>query len=212
MSIAEKLATIATNMELIKNKVYDDTVLKYLSTCESVFYAVDFPEGYIWNGNVGDNTTINEMFVESTGVEKIIIRNNKPKGSTNMNYAFTGCSARIIDLSGFSLKIKTGTQAFYHSNTEEIIGELDLSTASTTAGNQLFVGANNLVEVRFKAGSIDVNITLANSPLLSDASIQSVIDGLKSTTTSRTLTLSTATSEKLTEEQTDTILGKGWSL
>lgn len=73
-------------------------------------------------------------------------------------------------------------------NLEEIVGELDFS--NTTNVNQIFNGANKLREVRFKANTLKISMAHINtSPLLSDASLISVANGLNGSVTGQSITL-----------------------
>ena len=63
-------------------------------------------------------------------------------------------------------------------------------------------------------GSIDVNVSFAQSDKLNDASVQSIIDHLKDLTgaTARTLTLHATVGGKLTDAQKASITAKNWTL
>jgi hypothetical protein len=71
--------------------------------------------------------------------------------------------------------------------------------------------ANKIKEIRFVPNCIKLSIGI-NSYVLSDESIQSIIDGLATVETAQTLTLHADVKEKLTEEQLATITSKNWNL
>lgn len=101
------------------------------------------------------------------------------------------------------------------SKLKRIIGSFN--TSSITASWQAtsaFVGCTLLEEIRFVPSSIFVAFGFANSSLLSDASIQSIIDGLADLTgqTAQTITFHKDVKAKLTETQIATITGKNWTL
>lgn len=112
-------------------------------------------------------------------------------------------------------KAQIVTSMFYNSTAlEEIEEPLDFSSVSSINNqSSCFNGTNSLAEVRFVAESIKWSITIP-SPVLSDESIQSIIDGLADLTggTAQTLTLHATVKAKLTETQLATITGKNWSV
>lgn len=74
----------------------------------------------------------------------------------------------------------------------------------------VFQNCKALIEVRFVANTIHWSISFADSPLLSAESVQSIIDGLATVTTAQTITFHKDI--VLTDEQTQTINEKGWTL
>lgn len=90
--------------------------------------------------------------------------------------------------------------------------ELDFTKALNI--NNVFTNCIALVNVRFKEKSVFLDLSIAQSQLLSDESIQSIIDGLADLTggTAKTLTLHTDVKAKLTEEQITSITSKNWNL
>lgn len=91
-------------------------------------------------------------------------------------------------------------------------GVLNLTNAEYTTS--MFYGLDALEEVRFVPGSIRITNGFGQSPLLSDASIQSIIDGLADLTgkTTQTFTFHADVGAKLTEEQKAAITAKNWTL
>ena len=92
--------------------------------------------------------------------------------------------------------------------------ELSLSVKEKVQCNNVFQNCRELIDLTIVSGTFGTSLSLANSPLLSDASIQSVIDALADLTgaTAQTLTLHNDTGNKLTEEQKSTITAKNWTL
>lgn len=87
---------------------------------------------------------------------------------------------------------------------------LDLSS-STNNGNMLS-NSTKVEEIRFAPNTIKSSIGLQGSGVLSDATIQSVIDGLAEVATAQTLTLHSSVNEKLTDAQCEAIFAKNWSI
>lgn len=96
---------------------------------------------------------------------------------------------------------------------EEIIGELDFSKiTSANVQNNPFQGCTSLVEIRFTKESIKYNLSFTQSSQLSDESIQSILDGLATVSSTQTLALNSAVYAKLTEEQKQSATDKGWTI
>lgn len=163
-----------------------------------------------------ENATSLSTFCTSTKVEEIDVTLMKP--CINM-HRFYYPSARNYALKKITLnfdtsQVTTYQQAFNLISYEgaEIIGELDFSSATSVLS--MFNASIGLVEVRFKENTLKLSISLAQSNLLSDESIQSIIDGLADLTgqTAQTITFHADVKAKLTEEQIATITSKNWTL
>ena len=78
----------------------------------------------------------------------------------------------------------------------------------------VFLQLNKLQEIRLKKGSASVNLTLAQSPMLSEKSVESIVEGLATLEPeqARTLKLNSAVVAKITDQQRSTIYSKGWTL
>lgn len=96
---------------------------------------------------------------------------------------------------------------------EEVIGELDFSgiTAVNVQSNP-FNGCTSLAEIRFTKESIKYNLSFTQSSQLSDESIQSILDGLATVSSTQTLAFNSAVYAKLTEEQKQSATDKGWTI
>lgn len=91
-------------------------------------------------------------------------------------------------------------------------GLLDLS--KSTGNQNMFIRCNSLVEIRFVKNSITLTLAIGSSALLSDESIQSIIDGLADLTggTAQTITFHSDVKNKLTEEQIASVTSKNWNI
>jgi hypothetical protein len=99
-----------------------------------------------------------------------------------------------------------------NSGVEVIDGlPLNLSSCVGYANNQIH--ETSLKEIRFVPSTIICN-TYFTSAVLSDDSIQSIIDGLADLTgsTAQTLTLHATVGAKLTQAQKDAAAAKNWTL
>ncbi|MBR2040578.1 MAG: hypothetical protein IJ948_04290 [Clostridia bacterium] len=106
--------------------------------------------------------------------------------------------------------------AFHNLKALEIIDGLPLNLSSATGTSlNMFNGYHTkLKEIRFVANSIPLNPNFANCSLLSDESVQNIIDGLMDLTdkTAQTITFHADVGGRLTDEQKATITAKNWIL
>lgn len=87
-----------------------------------------------------------------------------------------------------------------------------LDCSNVTNFSNTFSNAQSLVEIRFTPNTIKGSLSFSNSPLLSNESINSIINGLDALNTSPTLTLHSSIKNSLTNEQLNTISSKGWNI
>lgn len=151
-----------------------------------------------------------QMFVYNNGVKKVIL--NMPDESQYMENTFSNTLNLEEVVLNFSTKnIQKYYATFNGSTVKRIIGVLDFSSA-TNVGN-MFYFCEKLEEVTFEPNTLSLSISLGQSSLLTNESVQSIIDGLKTLeegATAKTLTLNKAI--VLTDEQKATINAKGWTL
>lgn len=100
------------------------------------------------------------------------------------------------------------SQMFRDCSSLTTIPQLD--TSKGTGFINMFRLCYALENIAFVVNCIKQSISFEDSPLLSGESIQSIIDGLATVTTSPTLTLNSKVT--LTNEQIETINSKGWNL
>lgn len=127
----------------------------------------------------------------------------------NMNYAFHNSNIEylgIIDLSKCNPVGVFHTARYLHTIDKLIIG-------THTPSTNTFQSATALENIGIE-GTITNNFSVQWSPLLSDASVQNIIDCLADLTgqASQTITFHTDVKAKLTEEQIATITSKNWTL
>lgn len=144
---------------------------------------------------------------------------NKTMVDTSHFYNLTdfvnGCTAlESIDLD-ISI-VRWCIRAFKNCTSLKSIKTLDFTNAAdgayTECFSETFAGCSALEDVEIVPESIKFSISFGNSPLLTDASIQNIIDGLATVTSQRTLTLHTDVKSKLTDEQKSAIASKNWKL
>lgn len=192
--------------------------LEYANDMSDTYYGITFPDGYELTMVLPNVTTFHSAFYGAKGIKKVTIKGNTAENKVVFNRAFRGSSLETIDLTAFNAKCSGDmTLAFYYNaNLTEILGELDFSNVTTglSGGSGAFTGCGKLVTITPKPNSIKISINFADSKLLSDVSIQSIIDGLADLTggTAQTLTLHSTVGSKLTDTQKATITAKNWTL
>lgn len=190
-----------------------------------------YNEGYAAGYTVGGESKLSGLWanIQKGGAE------------TNYHYAFAynrlGSYAPQYDiLCVYSSETPTAGEYVFYGNTEientlvpirvtggtisnmfcrcsllETIPLLELTGVTKCSG--AFTGCKSLEEIRI-AGSIDVSISFAASPLLSQDSINSIIAALKDLTgaTAQKLTLHATVYDALTETQITSITNKNWTI
>lgn len=193
--------------------------LQYANNMKQVFSNSIFPEGSEVSLCLDNATDISQLFQGAIGVTKITLTASESENTINMGSTFYGSensTLETIDLSGLKKKPHNISHCFRACrNLKYIFGELDFSavTSSTYIGS-VFLYCANLEEVRVKKGTLSISIQINAPQNLSDASIQSIIDGLADLTgsTAQTITFHADVKAKLTEEQIATITSKNWTL
>lgn len=153
------------------------------------------------------------MVYENNTLESVDYYINSAK-ATDMYQMFFKCAnlKRLVGLNCSS--VKNFYEVFKNCSSLETIEEpFDLSAVTSTISGAFF-GCPLLKDILFIDGTIPYDINIAHSSLLTDKSIQSIINGLKDLAggTSRKITFHTDVVMKLTEEQTTTIFNKNWNI
>jgi hypothetical protein len=203
-----------------------EDLFQYATNASYLFNNAKFPNGYELLLNIPNfKESLDRVLRYATGVRKVTLKGNVNNVAASFQYAFQGnanTSIEIIDAIQWGeggLKPSYANSCFSSTKLHTILGEIDMSACVNT--NNMFADAYALLEVRFKENTIGSIysenakvISFINSPVLSDASIQSIIDGLADLTgaTAQTLTLHATVGGKLTEAQKATVTAKNWTL
>lgn len=148
------------------------------------------------------------VFNNCTSLEKIE-RTANPLCRGNCDNFASGCTS-LVEFDQDTSKVTS----FYHM----FDGDISLETIKTIDGTasqsfaDTFKNCSALKNIEITPGTINWSISFADSPLLSAKSVQSIIDGLATVTSQRTLTLHTDVKSKLTDEQKSAIASKNWKL
>lgn len=217
MNIADKLTQIAENMQAVYEAgkaagggASVPNPFEYATTISGVFKGVSFPNGYELTITAPYMAgAITGVFEAASGIKKVTLE--IPVGTGYPAYGLFNRVATIEEIV-FPNGIKLSNCNNLCSNCtalRSIYGAMDL-TGNTSAN--VWNGCSSLENITFVPNTIGASITFNSSSKLSDASIQSIIDGLAEVETEQTLTLHAAVGGKLTEAQKATITAKNWTL
>lgn len=194
MSIAEKLVNIAEKIqrvfELKDNKPYIDT----REITDWRFFNQEGKRDFLLPKLDTSNGTNFYYFCRSATSLKVVPNNLNFSKASQLYYAFYGCTSlhtvEYIDFSSIPITTSTDNRIF-----------------------GIFYNCSALENITIKENSLKAPISFEYSPLLSNDSIQSIVDCLVSTTgVAKKLTLHKDTYAKLTEAQFSTIANKGWEV
>lgn len=224
MSIAEKLTTIAENVPKVFQAGYDkgksesggsgENPLEYATSLYSAYRAVTFDDDdneLLLNvPNIGGlSDACYCTFMNAKGIKKITLKGNVNKNAFAYQSFLQGSSVVEVDFTEYNM-IPT-TMISFCNGAKQLVslnGIFDMSQC--TNANGFFPDSQALREVRFKENTIGVNLSAAWVPNLSAESVQSIIDGLATVETAKTLTFNSKIA--LTDTQKNTISSKGWTL
>lgn len=195
---------------------YSKTPLQYTTNLNMAFMNAVFSENcdlviYVPNF-VG---SLSNTFSMSKNLKTIKLVCDDTSGTFNSDGSFYNCqTVETIDLTEFKKKLYNGSNTFANCySLQEIKGDLDYSEC---ASSSIIAFGNTwaLKEVRFKQGTVKVSLNISSTGVLTDESIQSIIDGLADLTdgTAQTLSLHADVKAALSEEQLVSITQKNWTV
>lgn len=132
--------------------------------------------------------------------------------SRTPHYMFQDC-VNLTRVSGISEHVSGSVLSGIFAGCTSLENAGTISFDNVLYTSKTFLNCSSLKEIRI-AGEIQVSLSFSDSGLLSDASVQSIIDHLKDLTgaATQTLTFHAEVGAKLTEEQKVTITEKNWTL
>ena len=189
--------------------------LSYMSNTYMMFRKVTFPENTEIVMDVPSITTnMSETFTGTKNITKIkLICKNADQVIIADRMIFESQQLRTIDLSEFNGTFSSFTQGISSCGAlEEILGELSFTPTCKFAS--AFMHHYKLREIRFKKGTIHNSIGFVYAYVLSNDSVNSIIEGLADLTgaTAQNLSFDKAVYDKLTDEQKDAVTAKNWTL
>lgn len=164
-------------------------VPRYAVSISGMFRSVKQVTDFTLDLREAENLNVLNNFIMQTSLTTLRIIGEFP---TNKNVQM-----RDVFRENYSLTAITGTP---------------LNASKWILAGETFQYVPKLEHIRFVPNTISFSIKFSQSSVLSDESIQSIIDGLATVTTTCTLTLHAAVKAKLTDEQKNTITTKGWTL
>ena len=196
----------------IADSIAQIPALKYatLTDYASWFEGANFPANTELTVYVGEKvTSLLAMFASATNLKKVKLVGDN--GGCEMEQMFASSSVEEVDFSGLTLFQSFGASETFNScqNLVNVLGVLDGELNYVSWG---FADCPKLETVRFKKESIMCDIYIAESPKLTAATVQSIIDGMTTTGSMGTLFLHNEVKSKLTEKQKKEITDKGWSV
>ena len=198
---------IADSIAQIPSFKYLNGVTSYASWYEGA----NFPANTELTVYVGEKiTSLLAMFANATNLKKVKFVGNADV--FDISSVFASSSVEEVDFSGLETLCRPveATTAFDTcNNLVRILGEFDGEYNNIVWG---FENCPKLETVRFKKDSIMCDIYIAESPKLTAATVQSIIDGMTTTGTTGTWFLHNEVKSKLTEKQKKEITDKGWSV
>ena len=177
-----------------------------------MFGSSTFPENYDLVLHLKKAVNAQYGFYESNVKSVTLIA--EQAGAAMFDFCFRNCTnLQVVDMKDYQATITSIGYAFYYSQKlKSIYGALDISRCSSANGT--FDQCTLLEDIEFAPNTTKVSISFSRSPLLTDKSIQSIIDGLADLTgsTAKTLTLHASVGANLTDAQKAVISAKNWTL
>ena len=220
--------TVEVDMTAAREEGYAQGVLdteaknfwtKYIGNCSTMFKASVFPANTELTFEIPSICrSVSEMFQETKNLVGV-----KLWGARTIDYEYFSTAGwfrynyhiKRVDLSECNFPFGDWYMAFHGcSALEEIIGVLTDNKLYNNNFTNCFGGCPKLRQVRFAPGAIFKSVTFSNSSLLSDASVESIIEGLEDLTGQalQTITFHKDVGAKLTNEQKAAITAKNWTL
>ena len=197
---------IADSIAQIPSFKYLNGVTSYASW----FEGANFPANTELTVYVGEKVvSLAGMFASTTNLKKVKLVGDNT--GCEMEQMFASSSVEEVDFSGLTLFQSFGASETFNScqNLVNVLGVLDGEINYVSWG---FENCPKLETVRFKKESIMCDINIAESPKLTGATVQSIIDGMTTTGSFGTWFLHNEVKSKLTETQKNEITNKGWSV
>lgn len=209
--------TIDTYAQKI-GEISKGNLVYYATKLNNTFGGAIFPENFEFIARVKKCIDFGYMFNNCSNLKSVKIIHETRDTVVDMT-AFCNISSgntktlELVDFTEFNKKFSNLFNAFYNQiKLKTILGTMDLSSCKNTVN--AFSSCLVLEDIEFEPNTIPISISFANCSLLTNASIQSIIDGLADLTggTAQTLTLHATVGAQLTNEQKAVITAKNWTL
>ena len=201
--------------------------LDYANRLTNMFYGSNVPSGTEIKisfgakaGKAMDSTALQYFMRDLKGAKSVKVDCGGEAPATMDMNSFARCASaeyelEQIDLSGAEhlLVVSNFTRCLeFRCGLKEVLGSFDMTNCTTLSNIAAKCAA--LETISFKAGTIKKAIGIPDSPNLTDATIQNIIDGLADLTggTAQTLTLHATVGAKLTDTQKSVASAKNWTI
>lgn len=195
---------------------FGEDLIPYMTKINGIFQGAVFPENYEIVLNIKDGMAeLSNIFASAVNLKKITIKGNIADKVTMSSMLYNSTDVEEINFSSVSL-LAPSTLVHFCTNVNKlhtINGTFDLTNCTdlTSAFN-----GRSLKEIRIKKETVYTSLKINLLSLLSDVSIQSIIDGLADLTggTAQVLTVHKDVRAKIESnpEQLATIIDKNWTL
>ena len=192
---------------------------QYMYNFENVFFGADFGEDYTLRLQMdsimsGLGKTALRYAFRTTNLKEIILSSTKKGIISNFDSICQNSTLERFDFTELDISLTSALNAFNNCINLVTVAGVIKFVDGYCGVSSMFNGCTALRDVTFFERTITKNLSASQSPNLSDASIQSIIDGLADLTgqTAQTLTFHADVKAKLTEEQIATITSKNWTL
>lgn len=156
--------------------------------------------------NTGKVTKMNSMFYNCSKLPTIPLLNTS--NVTTMSSIFFGCNDLITISQLDTGKVTNMSGAFYNCNDLQTVPALDCT--NVTNMNSIFAGCSSLKSILMT--NIGVNLDISASTLFERADLVTILNNLKTVTTTKTLKMGATNLAKLTDEDKAIATNKGWTL
>ena len=200
LAIADSIAQIPSF------KYFNNGVNSYASWYEGA----NFPANTELTVYVGEKIeSLLGMFRSTTNLKKVKLVGDN--GGCEMEQMFASSSVEEVDFSGLTLFQPLGASETFNS-CQNLVNVLGVLVGEYNYVSWGFGNCPKLEPVRFKKESIMCDINMAESPKLTEATVQSIIDGMTTTGSTGTWYVHSEVMNRLTEAQKKEITDKGWSV
>ena len=183
------------------------------SVLQRTFELVVFPENYECVIHLQKIQEQYAVFRNAKNLKSVKMISDNTEGTISLNAFVSETEVEFVDLTEYCRKISVATRfAYKATKLKSVYGALDMSNC-TVFTDWLYL-ASNLEDMEFVPNTIKHSLSFSSCPLLTDTTIQSIIDGLADLTgtTAQKVTFHKAVGNKLTDEQKTTVSAKNWTL
>ena len=156
--------------------------------------------------NTGKVTNMNSMFYNCSKLTTIPLLDTS--NVTSMSTMFFGCNSLTTIPQLDTSKVTNMRNMFYSCNSLTTIPQLD--TSNVTNMNNIFASCSSLKAILMT--NIGVSLDISSSTLFERSDLVTILNNLKTVTTTKTLKMGATNLAKLTDEDKAIATNKGWTL